>query len=143
MRQFILKREESTDQGTPGTFRGDGLALFTLELPWRDNLPRISCIPPGRYVCKPYSSPKYRDVYVLQSVPGRSSILIHSGNWAGDISKGLRSDVQGCILVGLSLGELSGQTAVTSSRAALNNLRNVIGRETFELVISNADEGQE
>jgi hypothetical protein len=62
--------------------------------------------------------------------------LIHSGNHAGDVSKGLRSDVLGCILLGLGLGELLGQKAVVSSRLAMDRLRSVVGKESFELVIT-------
>ena len=135
MLQFTLTRKPSTDQGTPGTIRGESLSLFTLELPWRDNMTQISCIPAGRFICKPYSSPKFRDVYELQNVPGRAAILIHTGNWAGDVAKGFRSDVQGCILVGLGRDVVSGQMAVTSSRAAMDKFRKIVGKSSFELLI--------
>ena len=133
--RFTLVRNETSDHGTFGIFSGEGLQLHTAELPWRDNSPRISCIPAGRYICRPYSSLKFPNTYEVMRVPGRSAILIHSGNHAGDYMRGYRSDVLGCILVGLGRGELSGQQAVTSSRAALDKLRAVVGLKVFDLEI--------
>lgn len=133
---FTLVRKDTSDQGTFGIFSGEGLMFYSAELPWRDNAPRISCIPTGRYICRPYSSLKFPNVYEVTGVPGRSAILIHTGNHAGDTRKGLLSDVLGCILIGLSPSELAGQAAVTSSRAALNKLRTVVGKQSFELVIT-------
>lgn len=134
--QFALVRRSTSDAGTFGVFTGEGLELHTAELPWRDNAVRMSCIPAGRYVCRPYSSRKFPDVYEVKDVPGRTAILIHAGNFAGDTARGLRSDVQGCILLGLGRGEIEGQPAVTSSRAALDKLRTVVGRQSFDLVIT-------
>lgn len=136
--RFTLVRKETSDQGTFGVFSGEGIQFHSAELPWRNNESRVSCIPSGRYICRPYSSPKFPNVYEVTGVPGRSAILIHSGNHAGDTAKGLRSDVLGCILIGLGRGEVSGQKAVTSSRAAMDKLRATVGKESFELVITDA-----
>jgi hypothetical protein len=133
---ILLTRGKSTDQGTPGILTGDRLSLCTLELPWRNNAPGISCIPAGRYVCRPYSSGKFPDAWEVADVPGRSAILIHIGNYAGDTAKGYRSDVQGCILVGLTLGEINGQQALLSSRLAMDALQAAVGRKPFTLVIA-------
>lgn len=133
--RFILARKDTSEQGTFGVFSGEGLSFASAELPWRDNAPRVSCIPAGRYSCRPYSSLKFPNVYEVTGVSGRSAILIHSGNYAGDTAVGLRSDALGCILIGLGRGELSGQKAVTSSRAALDKLRAVVGKKSFELVV--------
>ncbi len=134
--RFALVRRETSDAGTFGVFTGEGLDFYTAELPWRNNAVRMSCIPAGRYVCRPYSSRKFPDVYEVKDVPGRTAILIHAGNFAGDTARGLKSDVQDCILIGLGRGELRGQPVVTSSRAALDKLRAVVGRQSFELVIT-------
>jgi len=118
-----IVREQSTDAGTFGWLTTtSGFVCHTLELPWRKNERRISCIPPGRYVALLHNSPKFGKTVWLQDVPGRSEILIHAGNVAGDRNKGLRSDVDGCILVGSSRGHLYGQPAVLQSRVALNHL---------------------
>lgn len=74
----------------------------------------------------------------MTGVPGRSAILIHSGNFAGDKSKGFKSDVDGCILPGFGVGIVSGQKGVTRSRLALDKLRAFIGKNDFQLTITDA-----
>ena len=135
METLVLQRQRSTDQGTLGVLRGAELMLYTMELPWRDNQRQISSIPCGEYVCAPYSSERYSDVYVLRNVPGRSAILIHIGNWAGDTALGFRSSSQGCILVGCSVGKAMGQLAVLNSATAFRRLREFIGKNSFCLRI--------
>ena len=132
---FVLTRTETSDQGTFGTLAGEGQILHTAELPWRQNLQKISCIPPGSYTCRPYSSPRFQNVYEVRNVPGRSAILIHSGNYAGDKAQGYRSDVEGCILLGIGRGVLEGQEVVISSRIALDRFRALVGQNSFELVL--------
>jgi hypothetical protein len=64
-----------------------------LELPWKNNEPRISCIPAGDYEAELQWSPKrQRMVYELLGVPGRTEIQVHSGNTV--------EDTEGCILLG-------------------------------------------
>ena len=135
MRKLTLRRVFSDNQGTKGFLRGEGLELATLELPWRENKFRLSCIPAGRYTCVPYSSGRFSNVYEVTDVPGRTKILIHTGNHAGDTTKGYKSDVEGCILVGISHCTLSGQTAVYPSIPAMDKLRGAIGKNAFELLI--------
>jgi hypothetical protein len=88
-----------------------------MEPPWRDNKRNISCIPPGEYdfvyMPKSYSG-KYRDCYHVKDVPGRSEILIHSGNTA--------DQTKGCILPGKKIGFLSGIRAVLNSKSALKQI---------------------
>ncbi|MDL2267161.1 DUF5675 family protein [Desulfovibrio sp. OttesenSCG-928-G15] len=136
--RFTITRKSTFDQGTFGILSGEGLTLQTAELPWRDNANKKSCIPPGTYKCVPHNSAKFPNTYRLESVPNREGVLIHSGNYAGDTDKGLRSDVSGCILVGSKVGTLSGQKVVTDSRVALNKLRNKVGKNEFTLTIIDA-----
>ena len=75
----------------PGAFEPFGV---TRELPWLDNKKSISCIPPGKYLCKRYSSKKYKNTFEITKVPGRKYILIHIGNF--------KSNSKGCVLVGES-----------------------------------------
>lgn len=140
MKQAILLRQAESDEGTFGTLRVyEGGALlyscFTGELPNRDNQQNISCIPFGRYSCQPWHSKKFPDHYNVIRVPGREAILIHEGNFCGDKTKGYKSNVAGCILVGRALGTIQGQKAVLSSRLAMNDLRDVLGENLFSLEI--------
>lgn len=134
----ILRRSVSTDQGTEGelTIPDLGWRCFTLELPWRDNAPGISCIPCGEYDCGIVDSPKFHRVYHVRAVPGRSHVLIHPGNFAGDTSKGLRSDVAGCILLGSKLGVLCDQRAVLVSRATVRRFMGRLSDIPFQLIIA-------
>jgi hypothetical protein len=117
----FLTREPSTDQGTEGrlVIPDIGFTCFTLELPWRGNASRVSCIPRGPYTCVAVDSPRFGRVYHVQAVPGRTHILIHSGNLAGDVSLGFKSNVEGCILLGSRRGTIQGQCAVLVSRATV------------------------
>lgn len=75
----------------------------------------------------------------MHGVEGRTSILIHSGNWAGDVSKGYKTNVEGCILVGKRRGVVYDQKAVISSVMALNNIRTYLQGEEFCLTITGLD----
>jgi hypothetical protein len=121
-RRLVLIRGASTDHGTPGVLLREDASLVahSLELPWRENRRMRSCIPPGSYRARYVVTAKRpAGVYLLEGVPGRSSILIHSGNVAGDVEKGLESDVLGCILLGQTRGTRRGQRAVLLSKPAV------------------------
>lgn len=132
-----LIRRGSTDQGTPGDlYVGGAWFCHTLELPWRENKVGMSCIPTGRYEIAIKRSPRFGRAYRLYSVPGRSEILIHSGNWAGDVALGYRSHVQGCILLGNRRGRLDGQTAVLVSKPAVTAFMERLEYKPSEIVIT-------
>lgn len=149
MKTLTLKRKPCTDEGTPGElFDGLRRVCFTLELPWRDNDPAndgddiVSCIPPGKYrvdYMAKSGSGKYQDVYHVQGVPNRSAILMHAGNFAGDTSKGFKSDLLGCIAPCRSIGKLAAngrqQVAGIGSKLALGDLHAVTGRLSFTLEV--------
>jgi hypothetical protein len=78
---------------------GVGYTCRTLELPWKDNEKRISCIPDGEYEVIKHTSPKFGECFWIQDVPDRSEILIHDKvNFVGSINPRTgRSDLLGCI----------------------------------------------
>ena len=127
MRTATLKRLESTDAYTLGRLIADGLAVHTLEPPWRDNARGLSCIPPGRYDCERRVSPRYGETYWLRDTDPRQFILIHPGN--------LARHTRGCILPGQRVGRLEGQRAVLLSRAAVREIEAVFANEPFTLEI--------
>ena len=88
----------------------------TLELPWKDNERRVSCIPPGTYEIIKHTSPKFGECWWLQDVPGRSEILIHAANYVRQL--------RGCIAPGLTCADIDGDgnLDVTSSRIAMTKL---------------------
>ena len=140
MKEILLRRGISADDGTFGILDLSGRHFRTAELPWRENKSNISCIPEGSYRVKAYKSPKFGDCFKLMDVPGRTDVLIHVGNYAGDIYKGYKSDVQGCILIGedvisINIGGKK-QRMVTNSRKKFAEFMSLAGKEDFLLIIS-------
>lgn len=133
-----LCRMKRGDQGTRGMLFFQGFACQTLELPWRDNKRNISCIPSGDYDVNIRLSPKYGEIYHIQKVPNRSYILIHSGNFAGDVEKGFRTHVNGCILLGQKRGIFRDQWAVLNSRITIKRFMSQMAKEPFKLKIHEA-----
>ncbi len=140
MVRLVLVRQSQGMYGTLGSlFTTDGQpfkSIKTLELPWRNNARGISRIPPGTYNCTKVDSPRFGKAYTVRDVPGRSHVLIHHGNFAGDVSLNFRSDSNGCILLGTGVAILQGQTAITSSRMARALFENELGFEPFQLHIT-------
>lgn len=84
----------------------------TIELPWRHNVSRISCIPEGRYEIRKRYSLKFKAHFEIIGVEGRSLILIHPANDA-------EKELKGCVAPVL---EHSGVGKGSSSRIALARL---------------------
>lgn len=135
-----LVREPSTDSGTFGRFTlPDGTVLHSLELPWKENAPQMSCIPVGSYRAEMRATRNFGNAYELKNVPGRSAILIHAGNFAGDVSKGMKANSQGCILLGLGRNEQNGQKSITSSRGAMETFLAKMAGRPFLLVVTGSN----
>ncbi len=106
--QAELIRLEKSIEGTFGVLRLDGQVFcVTLEPPDNNNSVNTSCIPPGRYSCRRVESPRFGTTFEVTDVPGRSHILLHPGNVAGD--------TRGCVLLGKHFGFLRGNRAVLNS----------------------------
>ena len=134
-----LRRERMSDHGTEGLLIAPGFSCYTLELPWRENISNISCIPIGDYKCELRRSPRMGLTYWIKKVPKREFILIHSGNFAGDVEKGWKSHVNGCILLGLQMGVIQGQRAILNSKIAVRRFMETMGGEKFTLRISGGE----
>ena len=130
-----LCRTKRSDQGTRGILFSGDFFCHTIELPWRDNKRGISSIPSGEYNVKIRISPRYGKIYHVKKVPNRTYILMHSGNWAGDKAKGYKSNVAGCILLGLKRGLLANQWAILNSRLAVKRFMKHLEMEPFTLKI--------
>jgi hypothetical protein len=94
--------------------------FWSLELPWKDNKRRISCIPEGVYKARKHNSPKHGLSLWLQDVPNRSEILIHKGNYY--------TDILGCILIGSTLMDINkdGLLDVVNSKKSINKLMSML-----------------
>ena len=109
-------------------FKGKKIAE-TLELPWKGNANRISCIPKGIYKVVRRKSTKYGNHFHVTGTPGRSYILIHSANHYYQLL--------GCIGVGSGLSNVDkdGQIDIINSRNTMNKLLKELPLE-FDLVIT-------
>ena len=123
MSDFLLLRYEDEGKRTFGVLKmPDDELLHTLECPWQDNEPWVSCIPSGRYSLAVWESPKHgRCLKIIGCEPERTNCLFHAGN--------VVEDVTGCIAVGTYRGTLTysprklvNAPAVLSSRKAMERL---------------------
>ena len=142
MRRCVLVRDATGPHGTFGTLAMDGARLHTLEPPWKENIPNLSCIPHGEYLVRPHRSPRFGRCLCVTAVPDRTHILIHAGNLGGDTESGYRSHTLGCILPGMRRGRLPAQgrvqAAVLASRPAVRRLMAWAADRPFTLEICNA-----
>jgi len=111
-----LKVIRATNSPTFGIMLVDGMPVFvTLELPWMNNEPQISCIPTGSYTCRKRKASEsitagIGEAFEVVDVPNRSDILIHVGNTVDDI--------KGCILIGEKFGMIDWKPAILGSRSS-------------------------
>lgn len=132
----------SDDQGTIGIFSIPdlGWSCYINELPDRKNKSNISRIPAGEYEVKIRISPRYGPIFHLQNVKDRSYILMHAGNYAGDVAKGWKTHSQGCLLLGRKVGLLwvgkKQQRSVLNSRTTLQEFMNLMDDKSFKLKVA-------
>ena len=99
-------------EATNGILLLDGAAICpTIELPWKNNEPRISCIPEGIYRLLKRYSPHHIWHLELQDGPGRQLILIHAANDALHELQGYIAPVSGIQGVNYRLRLLPGRAA--------------------------------
>ena len=123
-----LQRIKHSKHQILGKLTINGVRYDTLELPWKDNEPRVSCIPAGRYDVVKRHSPKYGHHFHVLDVPNRSYILIHHGNY--------HRDTLGCILVGIGVKDINGdgELDVVNSKAAMKELNEKLPK-AFILIV--------
>lgn len=118
--------------GTNGQLECEGKFIsYTIELPWRNNEKRVSCIPEGKYLLRKRYSPKFKWHLEIVDVPNRSFILFHTANYAP-------SELTGCIA---PVTKLSGPGMGLLSRNAFNRLKEFVYKalnegESVELIIT-------
>ncbi|KVV14595.1 DUF5675 family protein [Flavobacterium sp. TAB 87] len=107
-------------EGTNGVLSCNGKVIcLTIELPWKQNCKRVSCIPEGEYfVEKRYSSRFGRHLQLLD-VPQRNLILFHPANNA-------LAELQGCIA---PVTQVSGAGLGLASRKAFSKLSHLVYKE--------------
>ena len=130
IRSLVLRRFHHGPDRTYGALIGaEGPFIFTLELPWRGNERRVSCIPAGSWLVTRHRSPKHGETFLV-NVPGRTGILFHSGN--------TEADTLGCILTATTFDPVKGiNGAVDSKRAFAELMATLKGVKSFTLHVLN------
>ena len=117
--------------GTNGILECEGkLICKIIELPWKNNETKVSCIPEGKYFIKKRYSQKFQWHLEITNVENRSLILFHPANNA------LR-ELNGCIA---PVTKFSGPGLGLMSRKAFAKLKDLVykalnGRESVELIV--------
>lgn len=116
-RQILKLQRKYGAQGTNGTLTYNGEHIcHTVELPDRNNIPRISCIPIGQYKLEKKRYPKHGEQIGIPHVLGREAILIHAANDA-------QRELLGCIA---PVTTLTGEGTGTASGKALAKLKALV-----------------
>lgn len=103
--------------GTNGTLLlNEQHQCYTIELPWKNNQPMVSCIPEGRYLLKRRYSPKRGHHLLVYGVEGRALILLHPANDA-------LKELKGCIA---PVSKITGEGRGERSRHAFNKLLQLV-----------------
>ena len=118
-------------EGTNGKLECNGKSICnTIELPWRKNEKRVSCIPEGKYFIRKRYSNKFKWHIEIIGVENRSSILFHPANNA-------LQELNGCIA---PVTKLSGPGLGLMSRKAFEKLKTLVYKaieaaESVELIV--------
>ena len=113
---LILKRNYFPD-GTNGKLECEGKTICnTIELPWKNNERKVSCVPEGKYFLEKRYSAKFKWHIEVKNVANRSGILFHPANNA-------KQELNGCIA---PVTKISGAGLGLMSRKAFAALKNVV-----------------
>lgn len=119
-------------EGTNGKLECEGkLICNTIELPWRNNEKRVSCIPEGKYFIRMRYSQKFKWHLEITGIDNRSLILFHPANNAS-------RELNGCIA---PVTKFSGPGLGLLSRKAFEKLKTIVypvleKQESVALLIS-------
>jgi hypothetical protein len=103
--------------GTNGKLECEGkLICYTIELPWRNNETKVSCIPEGKYFIRKRYSVKFQWHLEVMDVPNRKFILFHPANYA-------LKELHGCIA---PVTKLAGSGVGWMSRRAFKQLKDLV-----------------
>ena len=103
--------------GTNGKLECEGkLICNTIELPWKNNERKVSCIPEGKYLLQKRYSKKFKWHIEIVNVSNRNSILFHPANNA-------IKELNGCIA---PVTKISGAGLGLQSRKAFTKLKTIV-----------------
>ncbi len=118
-------------EGTNGKLECEGKFICnTIELPWKNNETKVSCIPERKYFIKKRYSKKFQWHLEIINVKNRSLILFHPANNS-------LLELNGCIA---PVTKLSGPGLGLMSRKAFAKLKELVykalsNNESIELIV--------
>jgi hypothetical protein len=116
---FIRLTRTYFPDGTNGKLTCDGTFIsYAIELPWKMNERRVSCIPEGEYFIEKRYSRKFKSHLNVKDVEDRDLILIHPANNA-------LLELDGCIA---PVTKLSGPGLGLQSRIAFKKLMDLVSK---------------
>lgn len=148
--EILLTRNASAPTGTPGwLLTEDEFTCNTLELPWKGNRKKLSCVKADQYrLTIEYHDHFKCEVIRLEDKNGRVGVMLHPMNFAGDVEIDANHDripdffsqSEGCIGVGTGFGLISRpdgvrQLGIKDSRKTLAALIEHLGVGQHKLTI--------
>jgi len=128
VQKVLLERFCYHPKGTLGVIKLDSETFYSVERPWLDNAPNVSCIPEGTYQMGWRDSPRFGETWHVKDVPERTYILIHAANYP--------DEVHGCIALGQYL--MANRIAVSNSRLAVDRFEELTKGTEWELIVTHA-----
>lgn len=113
--ELVLLREYFPDGTNGDLYHLEELICHTIELPWKNNEHKISCIPEGKYSLIRRYTKEFGWHLLVQDVPNRKGILLHAANKA-------LTELKGCIA---PVTKITDHGCGSSSKAALRKLIDV------------------
>lgn len=140
---------------TLGLWRVGAERFQAIERPWIPDPDgpggeaQQSCIPDGRYILRPWESPKFGPVYLFEAHElgvyatekpagakyGRTHVLLHAANEVAELL--------GCVAPGMRAGILNGKHWLHESRKALARISELLGRTDVHSVTIRPTRGTE
>jgi len=104
----IIRLEENSEYGTFGVLKiQKQVFCVTLEPADLLNKTNVSSIPAQQYWCRRIVSQKFGETFEVKDVPGRTSVLFHSGN--------VDEHTHGCIILAQHFGKIGKGRGVLNS----------------------------
>lgn len=135
METYIVRNPSDSKQTLGAFIAPTGKELFvakTLELPWKANQPKVSCIPCGRWWVEQTWSPSHDEMrYEITGVPGRTGVRFDVANFANQLL--------GCICMGNAHKDinLDGNLDIIHSGETIAKFLKLMGGKPFWLNIVN------
>jgi len=129
IKRVTVERFAYTFRGVFGELVTDNFRCFTVERPWMNNRPNISCIPTDVYALVRGRFRDHYENFEVRDVPGRTYIELHRGN--------TMLDIKGCIALGLTfqIDGVNDVYKINHSRHAFDAFMQAMGTATDAVLV--------